>query len=131
MEFGATELKSGLRRCFDRFLEQCKSLAQSRTVFVCIAFFSSAVSLREREQRRRVPLSTLPSFLICNVCPHFRTVIPPPQPFLLSSSSFTQWCKFLSQEVRELCRAFVAPPREIPLYVCVTFTREFQTCTQE
>ena len=38
----------------------------------------------------------------------------------------TQWCKFLSQEVRENRAFFVLSPREFPLSVCDTFTRDFQ-----
>ena len=42
----------------------------------------------------------------------------------------TQWCKFLSQEVRENRAIFVALPREFPLSICATFTRKFQIITQ-
>ena len=42
----------------------------------------------------------------------------------------TQWCKFLSQEVREN-RAFLLRRRaSFPLSVCATFRREFQIITQ-
>ena len=47
-----------------------------------------------------------------------------------ASALTTQWCKFLSQEVRENRAIFVALPREFPLSICATFTRKFQIITQ-
>ena len=54
------------------------------------------------------------------------------QPFnCFASHPFTQQCRFLSQEVGEISRFFVAPPRAFPLSVWATFTRDIQIVTKK
>ena len=50
--------------------------------------------------------------------------------FQTPSVSVLSGVNFLSQEVRENRAFFVALPREFPLFVRATFTREFQIITE-
>ena len=79
------------------------------------------------ESRRRQPLRGHVSRNLVERNMHLGVEKEDTRPF---PGPTTQWCKFLSQEVRENRAFFVVPPREFPLSVCATFTREFQIITQ-